>query len=59
MKKKRIAYFYECKNSHGYFKETTDKRALKRVEHWIDLLCLYKENNTPNGRPFIILKEQL
>lgn len=50
-------YYYECVSSHGEFLATSDDEAKRHVANWSTLECLYKESDTRDGLPFIILKE--
>ncbi len=50
-----MIYYWETETGSGSFYAASDEEALSRkpVGCWV----LYKENNTPDGTPFIILFE--
>ena len=55
-----ITYYWEGlglnPSNHGQFEADSDEEALKLRN--LDLTwCLYKESNTPDGTPFIMLYE--
>lgn len=50
-------YYYETTKRNGYFQAESDEAALERVKDIANLLILYKESDTINGTPFIVLKE--
>ena len=59
-----ITYYYEFVydvGGCGHFQQKSDEDALEFVKDWINkgwLMCLYKESETDNGLPFIMLWEK-
>jgi hypothetical protein len=50
-------YYYETFASHGEIKAVDDSAALKHLaeQFGVNLMCVYKESDTPDGTPFIML----
>ena len=54
-REKNPLYYWETENSHGQYRAENDEKALEKMPKncWI----LYKESDTKDGQPFIILYE--
>jgi hypothetical protein len=50
-------YYWEklfgCKPDHGQFKAYNDTEALEKRP--VESILLYRESDTPDGRPFIVI----
>lgn len=53
-------YYYETDNGHGSVHYADDLSAVNglRKQFKESLMVIYKESNTENGQPFIILYER-
>jgi hypothetical protein len=52
-----MIYYYETTDSHGRLKAASDEEVKLLASKITNLVCLYKESDTPDGTPFIILLE--
>lgn len=53
-------YYWEADGlASGRFQALNDAHALRLASERKDLLCLYKESDTADGLPFIILYEKI
>lgn len=51
-------YWEEDGPASGKFQASNDAEALQRVSKRSNLLCLYKESDTPDGTPFVMVFER-
>lgn len=50
-----VVYYWETINSSGQFRAGSDQEALKKMPS--DCLALYRESDTEDGLPFIMVHE--
>jgi hypothetical protein len=51
-----MIYYYELKNGSGKINAKNDIVAITSItQRFQDLLCIYKESDTEDGTPFIII----
>lgn len=49
-------YFWESADEYGEFEAESDEEAMKMVD-MDKVIVMYKESNTKNGTPYIMIKE--
>jgi len=49
-------YYYELEDGNGEFEAASDHEAI--LKRSLDCLCVYRESNTLNGTPFVIVWER-
>lgn len=50
-----VHYYYETRNTSGSFVAENDKTAKEYVANIKNLLVLYKESDSNDGRPYIVV----
>lgn len=54
---KKTIYYYETDRRHGRFNAIDDKEAIDKLMYK-NPMVIYKESDTPDGTPFIIIYER-
>lgn len=53
-----MIYYWESELDNGQIVSENDEEAIKQLRHKSDLLCIYKESDTKDGTPFLLIWEK-
>lgn len=54
-----IWYYWESKTSFGQFKASSDEEAKEKVSRFSSKSFLYRESETEDGTPFVVILDEL
>ena len=53
-----VIYYWESELDNGQIVSENDYEAIKQLRHKSDLLGIYKESDTKDGTPFLLIWEK-